>query len=319
MWCPTCRADVAAELSTDNRRMLCARCQSELGIASAGMPHAVKMPSFGETERDARELLAKWTSQNFIESPIPLPTSFKKLNEVSNLQETSRDFRVVHSAMTGKSLPVPYVEPAKEPSNTSTLISVKSQDDSVKNQEEPVLSTEEIASRHMSYPVPKAEPPVQPAARIAAPPQLHFTVESRSDVFQDPPVRHAIPQPPHRKTKVPALIGQICAYSGVGLLTCGSVLVMWSFFGGPASYMPTGWLTAAVGQMLLFLGVVTLISSGMDQTVEEVAWRIDHLAEEMHHMGLELDSLERELRQTRLEQSDSAAMSPQDDAARKAA
>ena len=36
MWCPSCRADVAAELSTDNRRMLCARCQTELGIGRRG-------------------------------------------------------------------------------------------------------------------------------------------------------------------------------------------------------------------------------------------------------------------------------------------
>jgi len=76
--------------------------------------------------------------------------------------------------------------------------------------------------------------------------------------------------------------------------------VMWSYFGGPPTYMPTGWLTAAVGQMLLFLGVVTLISNGMDQTVAEVAWRVDHLAEEIHHMGQALDQLEKEQRQSRL-------------------
>ena len=74
---------------------------------------------------------------------------------------------------------------------------------------------------------------------------------------------------------------------------------MWSYFGGPAEYMPKGWLTAAVGQMLLFLGVVTLISAGMEQTVHEVSWRIDHLAEEVYHMGLALDDLEREHRRVR--------------------
>lgn len=96
------------------------------------------------------------------------------------------------------------------------------------------------------------------------------------------------------------MAGQLCAYGGVALLTCGTVLVMWSYFGGPPTYMPTGWLTAAVGQMLLFLGVVTLISNGMDQTVAEVAWRVDHLAEEIHHMGQALDQLEKEQRQSRL-------------------
>lgn len=99
------------------------------------------------------------------------------------------------------------------------------------------------------------------------------------------------------------MAGQLCAYGGVALLTCGTVLVMWSYFGGPPSYMPSGWLTAAVGQMLLFLGVVTLISNGLDQTVAEVAWRVDHLAEEIHHMGLALDHLEQEQRQARLERA----------------
>jgi hypothetical protein len=92
------------------------------------------------------------------------------------------------------------------------------------------------------------------------------------------------------------LAGQLCAYGGVGLLTCGTVMVMWSYYGGPAGYMPTGWLIAAIGQMLLFLGVIALISGGMEQTVSEVAWRIDHLAKEVHHMGLALDELEREQR-----------------------
>ena len=101
------------------------------------------------------------------------------------------------------------------------------------------------------------------------------------------------------------MVGQLCAYSGVCLLTCGTVMVMWSYFGGPPNFMPTGWLTAAIGQMSLFLGVVTLISSGLEQTTSEVAWRIDHLAEEVHHMGLALDDLEHEHRQRHVHQIDS--------------
>ena len=80
------------------------------------------------------------------------------------------------------------------------------------------------------------------------------------------------------------MAGQLCAYGGVGLLTCGTVLVLSGYFGGPSNYAPTGWLVAAVGQMLLFLGVVTLVSGGMEQTVDEVAWRIDFLAERIVHL-----------------------------------
>jgi hypothetical protein len=61
-------------------------------------------------------------------------------------------------------------------------------------------------------------------------------------------------------------------------------MVLSGYFGGPTHYAPTGWLVAAVGQMLLFLGVVTLVSGGMEQTVDEVAWRIDALAEQVMHL-----------------------------------
>lgn len=61
-------------------------------------------------------------------------------------------------------------------------------------------------------------------------------------------------------------------------------MVLSGYFGGPANYAPTGWLVSAVGQMLLFLGVVTLVSGGMEQTVDEVAWRIDSLAEHIVHL-----------------------------------
>lgn len=75
--------------------------------------------------------------------------------------------------------------------------------------------------------------------------------------------------------------GQCLAYAGVLGLTVGTVLVLWGYFGGRAGYLPTGWLTAAAGQMLLLLGVVTLVSGGMEQTAREVARRIDRLGERL--------------------------------------
>src|SRR5262249_33136308 len=69
MWCPTCRADVAAELSTDNRRMLCTRCHADLGIAAGASASNTATPRAQETERDARELLARWSVQNVLEPP----------------------------------------------------------------------------------------------------------------------------------------------------------------------------------------------------------------------------------------------------------
>ena len=76
-------------------------------------------------------------------------------------------------------------------------------------------------------------------------------------------------------------IGQVCAHFGIGLTTCGTAVVLWSFFGGPANYGPTGWLVTTIGQMFLFLGVVTLVSNGMEQTSSEVAARIEILGQRL--------------------------------------
>ena len=63
------------------------------------------------------------------------------------------------------------------------------------------------------------------------------------------------------------------AYSGVLGLTVGTTLVLWGYFGGSAyqSYTPTGWLVATLGQMLMFLGVITIVSGGMELTPAEVS------------------------------------------------
>ncbi|NDE18363.1 hypothetical protein EBZ80_25955, partial [bacterium] len=53
---------------------------------------------------------------------------------------------------------------------------------------------------------------------------------------------------------------------------------------GPAHYAATGWMLTTVGQMMLFLGVVTLISGGLEQTTAEVTRRIDRLGERLIHI-----------------------------------
>jgi hypothetical protein len=75
--------------------------------------------------------------------------------------------------------------------------------------------------------------------------------------------------------------GQFLAYAGVLGLTAGACLVMWSYFNGPAHYAPTGWLLATAGQMLLFFGIVTLVSGGLEQTTEQVNKRIEQLGDHL--------------------------------------
>jgi len=68
-----------------------------------------------------------------------------------------------------------------------------------------------------------------------------------------------------------AVGGQMAAYMGVLLLTCGTALVVVSQFGGTMQQAITGWLLTTVGQMLLFVGVVTLVSHGLEQNRRDIA------------------------------------------------
>lgn len=76
-----------------------------------------------------------------------------------------------------------------------------------------------------------------------------------------------------------SMAGQLLAYSGVFGMTAGACLVVWSYFGGPTNYAPMGWVLATAGQMLLFFGVVTLVSGGLEQTTDQVNKRIEQLGD----------------------------------------
>ncbi len=76
-----------------------------------------------------------------------------------------------------------------------------------------------------------------------------------------------------------SMAGQFLSYVGVLGMTAGACSVVWSYFGGPANYAPMGWLLATAGQMLLFFGVVTLVSGGLEQTTEQVNKRIEQLGD----------------------------------------
>lgn len=92
------------------------------------------------------------------------------------------------------------------------------------------------------------------------------------------------------------LVGQIFAYLGIICLTAGTCGVIVSYFGGPASYAPYGWLGATIGQMFLFLGIVILISAGMEQTSQElrqtVDQRMDEVTQRLDQIGTQIMRIE---------------------------
>jgi hypothetical protein len=239
MWCHKCQAEVAARASSDNERLFCTACDSELArpAGSATLKTGPEVVATADKEsalRSPRELLARWAREDALESlDIRTPVA----RESSQKRKSVLRFDGTHAVLPA---PTAVVERSTE------------------------LSPE--------LPPLPVEPP-QPA-------------------LPDVIVHHAhAPSPPHyqgapisladKSSKWVALVGQLFAYLGVGGLTIGTVLVLMGYFGGPASYATTGWLIATAGQMLLFLGIVTLVSGGMEQTTQEVARRIDTLGERL--------------------------------------
>ncbi len=102
------------------------------------------------------------------------------------------------------------------------------------------------------------------------------------DERHEPPVRgpHFEVSPPPR-SNFTTVIGQGLAYIGVIALLVGTSLVILGPFGGESDYTPTGWLITTVAQMLLFLGIINLVSGGMEQHNDEVARRIHSLSEHL--------------------------------------
>ena len=86
---------------------------------------------------------------------------------------------------------------------------------------------------------------------------------------------------PPRRSNLTSMTGQFLAYIGVLGLTVGTAIVIYGHFGGYSEYTPTGWLVTTVAQMLLFLGVINLVSGGIEQNNDEVSRRINTLGEQL--------------------------------------
>src|SRR5690606_37695927 len=149
----------------------------------------------------------------------------------------------------------------------------------------------------------------QPAHAPHPPRDVYASTGSRVDGSHTAPAPHFDIEAAFDQRRKPgrgeSLWGQLLAYAGVGVLTVGTGLVVWGYFGGPDSYTPTGWLLATAGQMLLFLGVVTLISGGMEQTTHEVTQRIERLGD--HIIRIERHTSEQALRGPHYDTADVAA------------
>jgi hypothetical protein len=243
MWCIKCQADVAAMASPDNERLYCTTCSHELPRPAAVAPPAenVTPPPHRKGLSDPRELLARWAREDSLGA---LDAEGHRDVPRGPVEPSFDAPRRVRFDASHKVLPpqVPFIERISETAR------------------------------------PGADRPAP--ATPSEMPHRDFVIHSGHPL--NPPHFIAPPVPlVDKSSRWVTLVGQIFAYIGVGGLTVGSVLVLMGYFGGPPSYATTGWLITTAGQMLLFLGVITLVSGGMEQTTQEVARRIDSIGDRL--------------------------------------
>lgn len=243
MWCTSCQSDVAAEVSTDSKRVHCAICGNDLGTTAA--------TRISDKTQEARNLLARWSTREVLDPYGPLSKSEPRPQLTSSPFEHSEknDLENVSPQVAVKEQEV------EKPITTQTQVSnTPYQETSIPVEEK--LESEPIHKESLSF-------------QQAAVPRLRSDYRDIQDLIEDE----------EQSPNWLGLVGQLMAYGGVAVLTIGTTLVLWGYYGGPANYASTGWLISTAGQMLLFLGVITLVSAGMEQTSSSVSRRIDRLAQ----------------------------------------
>ncbi|MGE0375878.1 MAG: hypothetical protein AB7Q45_10735 [Planctomycetaceae bacterium] len=258
MWCAGCQTDVAGEFSADGQSLRCSSCGGEVS--------SVKSPSLHPKTREIRDLLERWSTEELLDPdlaarpapPTPPPEMLWAAAAAMSIAPTS-------AAPAEEVLAKSQAEPESAVRQPSRIGRPKFR-----------LDSEHPPHSGSTVPVPAPHP------RRDAEPAPHTRLDS---AHTNTPAPHFNMEAAFEGRKLPgsgeSLWGQLLAYAGIGLLTVGTGMVVWGYFGGPDNYTPTGWLLATAGQMLLFLGVVTLVSGGMEQTTHEVSRRIQMLGDQM--------------------------------------
>jgi hypothetical protein len=293
MWCSHCHDDVAAAVASDNRKIRCATCGADLGLAQS-------LPSSSKT-REARELLKRWSEESILDSsePVPHPQPISSLSSVEEILRDSTDSPETAKIESEISASELNTEVEQHTSTSALPLLRFDTSHSIKDFSE-FPETQLSEKTHLDLPRDQtaaiqnvATPQVTPAVRKLQRHTAHenVTLTPHLDVHS---AIQKLQQLQQRKTHWTSLGGQLLAYCGVGLITIGTALVLWGYFGGPMHYTPTGWLVATAGQMLLFLGVIMLVSGGLEQTTDEVSRKMEQIGERL--IRIEQHTLEQTLR-----------------------
>ena len=259
MRCQKCQNEVPLDLRSANSPVACPACGALLPIASTSHPPTKTHHS------DPQEILARWSENHWLDNFGPL---------VNKKPATAPPTEVREKPPSGHSSPV-----NKPTSDNSTLDNSTHQDPSNLELSEDDFSDVEFDPQEIGEMLEYGGDLPDTAQRNAG-----YSI--RLDGPHGVQGNHFSPQNLRASQGNSWLssAGQVLAYFGVGALTVGTVMVLVGYYGDNPEWLPTGWLTASAGQMLLFLGVITLVSGGMEQATQEIVRRVDRLGERMVRM-----------------------------------
>lgn len=273
MWCAHCQTEVAAEVASDNRRIHCASCGQDIASTQERRPLS--------TTQEARELLERWSNERIVDPYGPLRQSPRIAVGTSGTESQERSEDSEKAANSDR----PAVVKTKKPTRTRRLRIDGAQKTPLSPSKRPVKTATPVVQQAEQQAEAPPEPVVnaptlnrESTGRIVrvhqahAAPAPHLDLANQTATSMAPTINWM------------AVAGQWLAYLGILALTAGTGLVLLGHFRGPVSYVPTGWLVTMAGQMLLFLGVMTTFSTGMEKSTDTVSRKIDDLSERIIRM-----------------------------------
>ncbi len=340
MWCAHCQADVAAEVTANRHRILCASCGSDL--ANSGNRSAIP-----QTDQ-AQQILDRWSHR---EMPVPSSPGVS----VSSVADPSRQMAsansatvnsaTVNSATVGSEIIGSEIIGSETTPNTVAIgqpaigaaaaqpgaAAFDLAADSATADSNPAIDDTPPADLQRGDMLP--EPPTSgfpedtlfrvdephthrrqaadqnPPQAVNDPPRHAWPVEQSVNPTvlapQMPQAREPVPAEPQplftvsgfdaqleisrrqqRQAKWVVSTAQFLAYCGIGGLTVGTACVIWGYFGGVTNYLPMGWLVLSFGQMLLFLGMVTMVSCSVEQTSTDITRQLAEIQKQLARMPL---------------------------------
>ncbi|WP_144999141.1 hypothetical protein [Polystyrenella longa] len=288
MWCPTCRNRVDAQPEQATAPTLCPECEAVL----VEQPPVQAPPTISPTKTgDALKLLERWSDQRMFSPEGDLP----ELKTASPLDKPAIEEEPVRPR-TPEHLPAPKfqttsgqpaVSIAKLAISTKAVAGDSKSAAPLKTIQKPAQQERSIPEEQSNFPLVAKAPATRPQLP-AAPRREPTEVRSRS-LRLDLPLTSS-PNGPHFDVQAAireqlmtqerswiSAIGYIFSYGGIGLLTAGAGLTLWSFYDESLGSIPKEWLVTTVGQIFLFAGIVMMVSLVIERIGNKILFRISQI------------------------------------------